>query len=104
MTIVTLFLYCTVFLVPNCFCEFFTVFRPERFYPEIIESKNGLQLQFQFLGKSFGKSIPAWGKPRVLRKLRENCCENYYRDYGDRYSMYFTILASDLKDFCPQDI
>ena len=101
MTIVTLFLYCTVFLVPNCFCEFFTVFRPERFYPEIIKSKNGLQLQFQFLGKSFGNSIPAWGKPRVLRKTMGNCCENYYKDYGVALC---TILASDLKDFCPQDI
>ena len=83
MTIVTLFLYCTVFLVPNCFCEFFTVLRPEIFNPEMIKSKNGLQLQLQFLGKSFGKSIPAWGLGRTQSFVkRGKCCENYYRDYG----------------------
>lgn len=34
-----------------------------------------------FLGRALGR-VYLWGKPRVLWKLRGNCCENYYRDYG----------------------
>ena len=75
---------------------------PERFYPEIIKSKNGLQLEFQFLGKNFGKRIPVGKtqsfvktKRKLLRKLlqRLRCSTMYYISVGPKGFLPTRYLA-----------